>query len=614
MGLFHDECPQCHSKVSKRARFCSKCGRGAPEGWFKCPQCGNWVGNDSNYCPHCNHPLHPTERIDLAGGVWDRESGLFAQRFDLGDVRFVKENGLLIQEGTAAVLIDGGKQAKVLGPGRHKPEGLLRTINWFGDPPPRSVVMVDSGDCVFRVDFTGLNSGGLASSEVRSAEELKVTAVAEVTLRFDAGHADDFLGNFVKDLRKIEAKDVISMLYEEALSAVRDLCLQSTIEDLVKDPGRRERFEDAISRALKDPLRRYGLELVRVGAVEFISPAYEELRTQFGELEQRRRQVEFDKKQLELVAEIDANDKADKLRFGERSDDYLKAKTKREHETADYLAQLAQEKELGDLARSEESQIAILVSRGEVSAADAKQKLARQAEQHVFEMRGLANKLELDLTLKNYTREQLIADAENKAKLASIARDEKLKDEKLNTSITGEKVTQAQMQDEIERLRISREQWEAQGWAKLKAEIDDQKLRRKMDWAKLLRDYTPEQLLGIIDDPAIRADLQQHLNRVHEEAMLKLRGGMTSEQIMAEAVVSGGAAGTAAANAWAFAQGAKENASAQVLNEVRQQQKDRIAHDEKLFDKISELAKSAVEHQTTTVIPPVTPVTNNLQH
>ena len=59
MGLFSDICPKCGSKVSKLARFCSECGHGAPDGWFKCPQCGKWVGNDSKFCPHCNkHTLH----------------------------------------------------------------------------------------------------------------------------------------------------------------------------------------------------------------------------------------------------------------------------------------------------------------------------------------------------------------------------------------------------------------------------------------------------------------------------------------------------------------------------------------------------------------------------
>ena len=73
MGLFSDICPDCGSRVSKRAKFCSKCGRGAPDGWFKCPQCGKWIGNDSKFCPHCNHPLFPEDRIDLAGGVWARK-------------------------------------------------------------------------------------------------------------------------------------------------------------------------------------------------------------------------------------------------------------------------------------------------------------------------------------------------------------------------------------------------------------------------------------------------------------------------------------------------------------------------------------------------------------
>ena len=613
-GLFYDKCPKCGELVSKRARFCSKCGNGAPEGWIKCPNCGKWVGNESEYCPHCDHPLHPSERINLAGGVWDREPGLFAQRFELGDVRFIKENGLLIQEGTVAVLMDGGKQSKVLGPGRHKPEGMLRDINWFGNPPPRSAVMVDSGDCVFRLDFSGLNSGGLASAEVRSAEELKVTAVAEVTLRFDRSRADDFLENFMKDRREVGVKDVIAQLYEEALSTVRDLCQQSTIEDLVKDPDRRDRFEEAIARALKDPLKRYGLELVRVGAVEFIGAVYEELREKYAELEKSRRLVEFEKKQLELLSDEEKMRGEDATNRAEREAQGKMTTAERAKRVEDYLAQLAQEKEIGEISRTQELQIAVRVAKGEVSRTEAQQEMARLTETHAKDLQLLANKLELDLTLKNYDREQLVKDAENKAERAAIARREAVLDAKNVTVVKGEEFTQAEIDDRIKRLTVRREQDEAREWAKIKAEIDAQKLQRKMDWAKMLRDFPEEKILAVLEDPAMRADFQRHLQRKHEEELLKIRSGMTSDQIMAEAVGAGGTAAAAAANAWAFAQGAKENASAQVLAEVKQQQQDRIAHDEKLFDKISELAKTAVEHQTTNVIPPVTPVTNNLQH
>ena len=44
---------------------------------------------------------------------------------------------------------------------------------------------------------------------------------------------------------------------------------------------------------------------------------------------------------------------------------------------------------------------------------------------------------ELDLVLRDYDREQLVKDAENKARLAAVGRDERLKDEKLSTEKTG---------------------------------------------------------------------------------------------------------------------------------------------------------------------------------
>ena len=271
MGLFSDTCPECGNKVSKKARFCSKCGHGAPQGWVTCPSCRQWVGNDSRYCPHCNHPLHPEERVDLAGGVWDRKPGAFAQRIELSDVTGIAKSGLKIQEGTLAILLDAGKKASILGPGMHKPEGTLRNINWFGSPPPRSVVMVDAGDCVFRMDFKGM----------RTAEELPIDVVAEVTLRFDPGEADGFLANVMKEERVISAEPICAWLVAEATAAVKDLCLQSTVEDLVKDPERRPRFEDAIGRALKALLKRSGLELVRVGYVDFISADYEKMRIDY---------------------------------------------------------------------------------------------------------------------------------------------------------------------------------------------------------------------------------------------------------------------------------------------------------------------------------------------
>ena len=599
MGLFHDVCV-CGHKVSKRARFCPKCGRGAPNGWVKCPSCRKWVGNESEYCPHCNHPLHPAERLDLAGGVWDREPGLFAQRFELGDVSRVMRDGLQIQEGTVAILLDGGRETKVLGPGRHEPQGALRTLNWFGNPPPRTAVMVESGDAVFRVDFTGRGGeGDAASAPLRSAEELEVSAVAEVTLRFVPGRADAFMANFMKDQRTVTGKDVCALLYEEALSAVRDLCLQSTIEDLVKDPDRRERFEDAIGRALQEPLARNGLELVRVGAVEFHGRAYEEMRERYGELEAKRRQLEYEKKVLELLADKNRMDSSARMAHDATAADEKMEGARRVQEVEDYLAQLAQEKQLAEIDRTKETEIAVRVAKGEVSREDAVQAAARTLERHAAELKEQAHGLEMDLVLKNYNREQLVLDAENQARLAAIQRSENEKNAQSAVVIAADRVKLAHAEAEIKTAGVDAEIHEADRWLDIRAKKDALKNKELRERAATLAGKSELELAALAGGDADARDAFLK----HAEAKLRLETdrALTPEQHLARQAGES----AAAASALAAMAASGEHAAQRILDELKAADKERHEHDDKILDKMSELAKEAIRHQNnTTVVPP----------
>lgn len=601
MGLFYDVCPDCGHKVSKRARFCSECGRGAPDGWTQCPVCGKWVGNDSQHCPHCNAPLHPGERVDIAGGVWDRDAGMFAQRFELADASRVMKDGLMIQQGTTAVLLDGGKVVDTLPPGRHEPQGMLRKINWFGNPPPRSAVMVDSGDVVFRVDFTE----SAESVPLRSAEELPVGAMAEVTLRFVPDLAADFIANFMKERRQIATKDVCAWLYEECVSAVKDLCLQSTIEDLVKDPERRERFEDAIRRALQPALKRIGIELVRVGAVEFFGPEYEKVRAKYGELDYQRRLVEFHRKNLELAAEKEKMDQDDALLRDERDEKVAMTREKRNRDYAEYVAQLAQEKELSEIDRENEIAIAQRVANGEISAKDAELAAARALEEHAAKLAALANSLELDLTQRNYGREQAIKDAENRAALNAIQRREDELDTESRVRIAQKKVEEARAEADAKLEGVRAETEEASKWLDVRAKknaIRNADLRERME---ILGGRNLQDLAAVADDAAEReAYLRQDLAKSgmeHDEKMLGLHAGLTPQQIIA--MQAGKSA--AAADAYAREAEARENASNKVLDELKKAMDDRHVHEEKVLEKLAEVAKAAVERpNTTTVVPP----------
>lgn len=623
MGHFSDICPECGAKVSKRERFCGNCGHGAPNGWTKCPGCGKWIANDAKHCPHCNQPLYPDERVDLAGGVWAREPGLFAQRFELGDTRRVMQDGLMVQEGTMAILLDGGRESKVLGPGRYEPQGALRAINWFGNPPPRTAVMVDAGDVVFRVDFTETASGG-GVAPLRSAEEQVVEASAEITLRFLPSKAAEFVGNFMKELRAVSTKDVCAWLYEESVSAVKDLCVQTTVEDLVKDPDRRERFEDAIGRALKEPLARVGLQLVRVGAVEFFGAAYEDMRAKYGELDAKRREVEYQKEQLRVVAD------ADNMRLEEerRGGDMEMARARRAQEVEEYLSQLAQEKGLAEIDRDSEKeiaeldsstrlQIAVRVAKGEVSRKEAELAVARELEEHARQMTALAHKLELDLTLANYNREQLIADAENRASLNAIQRRERELDVKSQVVISADEVQIAKNRGEARKAGIDVDIYEADKWLDIKAKKDairNRDLRERMDIVsgRSAQDVAAAAAMGgdAATASAFMSKATAEAQMAHDENMAKIQAGMSVDQILASGAAKDP---NAAKEAFARAKEAEEKASKQVLDELKASEKDRHQHDEKIIETIADLARKSVERQTTTVVPPVTPVTN-MQH
>lgn len=302
--------PRCGHSVKKTAHTCSACGAPAPGGWWRCPACGKWVGNDSAFCPYCNAPLYPDECSAIAGGIWHKTPEIFAQRFEVENISKITDNGLQVQEGTSAILLDAGAVKDVLDAGRYNQESIAGKINWFNNPPPRSVVLLDSGEIALPITFDNVMT--------KAYEAVKF--YGEVIVRFIGGKeaATNFVSNVLKDKRSLTFADIVDRLDPLFRLAVQDVCSESTLDELAFDAERRVKLRDTITRVLEDDLRATGLDIVRVSAGEFTNPEHEkklrelaeqEKQKQLEELSQRRDIDEHEKekrrRELELLKASD---------------------------------------------------------------------------------------------------------------------------------------------------------------------------------------------------------------------------------------------------------------------------------------------------------------------
>ena len=481
--------PRCGNRVSKRARFCNACGKPAPGGWWKCPSCGKWVGNDSRFCPHCNQPLYPDDRAAMAGGVWRKEPEHFAQRFELGDIKRLLQNDLMIQEGTVAVVMDGGKIHGIIEAGRHNPDSLARKINWFGNPPPRSVVLVDIGEIVVPLHVEGL----------RTSEYFPIEFYGEVMLRFkgDADAARAFLGNILGENRSCTFKELSANFERAVRIAVDEMCVASTLDDLVRDPDRRIRLHERMSARLKEDLEACGLELVRVSSAEFTGREYEDYAAKRGDVDQKRRDYEYqdairhlaDREAMEQYRDMDA------LRTYKETIDH---EYRVSHATRD--------REFDLLKRNWEHDDIIYRRLLE---------LEEQTHKHDLETNQVEHDIKIDEKIGEHERDKKVKDAMADVKVQDIHTTQDVKDAQSWLDVKERKLDIRQKDKSADAARRH-----GMTLAEMLMDAEDPDVRQALlDAMRLERNVkmTPEQLLAELGQDPMNAKLVEELKKLYQD-------------------------------------------------------------------------------------------------
>ncbi len=597
----------CGHSVKKKARFCSKCGAPAPKGWVKCPSCGKWVGNEMTHCWNCDHALQPETRTDLEGGVWNRADGLFAERFEVGETANMLKNGIQVQEGSAAILLDAGRESRVLGPGRHEPDSTLRAINWFGDPPPRSAVLVDAGEFVAPLRM----SEGLAT-----ADGFPVSVYAELTLRFVRSRADDFLANFMKDARSVSYAELSENLSSTLAYGVKNLCNVSTVEDLVKDPARRDQFEAAVRKAADETLKAWGFEVVRVGAADFDSPEFETVRLRNKELDGKRRELEFAVKTREALAEdaertraLDARDRA--AAAGSKMDE-----ARSEFDLGEYVAQLAQEKGISEAERDAELKLVLLAQQNRITVQEAQYELARRVADRAAEMEAELKDTDHDLALKEklraYTVESMLKDELGQEELLRIqAREAEIRRnvEKAEVDLGAYRTrTEGTAQTDVDADRIRRvgeaeaaaaaaknaaEVERLKGLRDIDRDIDETKMKARAQEISNLKGLSVEALIATADDP-------EKIKGLVEFARINAQKGMSADQLLGQAA----ATNAAAADALAAKSVDEKETMNRLVEEIKKLAADNSAKDERLLATLAQVMAEAAKRPDAPLPPP----------
>lgn len=348
--------PRCGNKVEEGSKFCGRCWsttRVAAQERVKCPRCGKLSGIHPRRCRNCDSELHPELPPEVESGRWQKSPRLLAQRLEIGDVKkfLLRENGITIKAGTSAILGTVGDLPEVLPAGAYNLENLAELMQTWGDPPPRSVILIDSEDITVPVLVRGFRSSRGASSRV----------YAEVKTRFagDSNAARLFLANAMEsktefsylaleELIKTDFVQVVNNLIEHSPARIlpnydlyparrfeAKLKESNSVIDLESDPDTLFQLDYDIQRRLKHFLNDYGFEIGHVSPVELIYAIRDKhnQRLRLG-VEKKRRSIEFDQLVLNMLSP------------GEM------AKFKSEDDIENYVKLLAEEREVPDEQRN----------------------------------------------------------------------------------------------------------------------------------------------------------------------------------------------------------------------------------------------------------------------
>lgn len=259
MALFSKKCDRCGHENSSQASFCNACGTKLGGSEIKCGVCGTNNRSDARFCRDCGRPLDNNVAPELRNNRWARQPDDFATHVEASDLKGLLKRGLIVDVGTNAMLVDGGANKGMLGPGTHNLDSLEKRLNDWLDTGTGSQVWA------LLVDVTPTDLE-FAAGGIFTKDPLRIGV--RVRLQTQVDDPARFLINRMGGREHLSKTDLQGYLYPEVNQVLEAWVAGHTVKELAEDLTLRPQLELALEEALKPTFHQTGLKFISVRATE----------------------------------------------------------------------------------------------------------------------------------------------------------------------------------------------------------------------------------------------------------------------------------------------------------------------------------------------------------
>jgi hypothetical protein len=239
---------------------------------MSCGTCNAEVSATSKFCWKCGVDLATVARPLLADDRWARRPGEFAVLAADQDIKGWLAKPLIIEHGTRAMLFQAGKFKGEIGEGRYDMGGFFKRLVHLSPDLAATVVICDAGDITI----------DLENGNLWTADKIEVGTTVRLVLRIQ--DPDAMFVNLFKGHGCIGVDEIELQLAGEVQMLLSGIVAEHEAEELFTNVEARNGLEARLRETIEVTLSRLGLELVQLRFISFSGEAYEEIRSEAGEL------------------------------------------------------------------------------------------------------------------------------------------------------------------------------------------------------------------------------------------------------------------------------------------------------------------------------------------